>query len=176
MTLSQKQESSIKIIDITPELWETYKRIRLRGLQEDPQAFGRSYEEELAFPDEKWKSRAKNPFGTLAILDQEPIGTMSAYISDEDDKKVANIVGVFVATEVRGKKVGSRLMKHVLNKIDATPNIDVVRLSVNKNQIAAVGLYKKFGFKVCGEEAKKLGDGDIHIEYIMERVSYVVRN
>ena len=40
--------------------WELYKEIRLR-LLEDPQDFGRTHEEENAFPQEKRLQRTSNP-------------------------------------------------------------------------------------------------------------------
>lgn len=168
MSPSPEPESTVEIIDITPELWEIYKEIRLRGLQEDPKAFGRSYEEELAFPEEKWKSRCEDSYGTLAMEGDKPIGMISGYISEEDNQKVANIVGVFVATEARRKRVGSRLMQRILEKIKENPEIGIIRLNVNKEQLAAVGLYNKFGFKIITEENHKMGDGEEHTEYVME--------
>lgn len=171
MTPSPEPESNVEIVDIIPDLWEVYKEIRLRGLQEDPQAFGRSYEEELAFPEEKWKDRARNFFGTLAMENGKPIGTMSAYVAEEDGRKIANVVGVFVTTEARGKKVGSRLMQRVLEKIKSTSNVDIIRLSVNKEQKAAIGLYEKFGFQIISEENHQMGDGIEHAEHVMELVN-----
>lgn len=166
---SSEVPANVEVVDLTPELWEVYKEIRLRGLQEDPQAFGRSYEEELAFPDEKWKERADNKFNTLAMERGKPIGTMGAYISKEDGVQVAYIVGVYVVSEARGKKVGSLLMQRVLEKIELTPNVSVIRLSVNKDQLAAVGLYERFGFKITGEKRERMGDGKEHNELVMEK-------
>lgn len=166
---SAKVSNGITIKDITLELWKVYKDIRLKGLQEDPQAFSRSYEEELAFPDEKWKERANNPFGTMAMRNGNPIGTMSAFISEEDGKRVANIVGAFVLPEARGKGLGSLLMQRVLEKIDQSSDIDCTRLSVNKDQLAAIRLYEKFGFCIISEKAEVMGDGRKCTEYIMER-------
>jgi ribosomal protein S18 acetylase RimI-like enzyme len=42
-------------------------------------------------------------------------------------------------------------------------------LSVNKDQIAAVKLYEKCGFKVTSFENQILGDGVEHQEFIMEK-------
>lgn len=40
---------------------EYYKTLRLRGLQQEPEAFLSTYEEESQFPDETWAQRVKNP-------------------------------------------------------------------------------------------------------------------
>ncbi|KAE8371880.1 hypothetical protein BDV26DRAFT_114295 [Aspergillus bertholletiae] len=38
-----------------------YKTLRLRGLQENPNAFSSKYEDEVEFPYEKWLARVTNP-------------------------------------------------------------------------------------------------------------------
>ena len=160
--------NSIEIVSLTPERVEAYKAIRLRGLLEDPQAFGRSYEEEKVFPQEKWLERASNPYNFMAIEDGVPLGTMGAFLSDESGDRIANIVGVFVSKESRGKGVGSKLLSAVLDKIKEDPAIRTARLSVNKDQTPAVKLYEKYGFQITGEETHKMGDGKDHTEYHME--------
>jgi len=160
--------NSINIVSLTPDQWEIYRDIRLNGLLEDPQAFGRSYEEEIAFPQEKWRQRASNSNNFMALENGIPLGTMGAYISDESGNKVANIVGVFVSKEERGKGIGSKLLDAVLDKIKQNQSIKKIKLSVNKDQTLAVKLYEKFGFKITGEETQKMGDKKEHIEYLME--------
>jgi ribosomal protein S18 acetylase RimI-like enzyme len=162
--------NSIEIVSSTPDQWETYREIRLRGLLEEPQAFPRTYEEAKAFPQEKWLQRASNPHNFIAIENGIPLGTMGALISDESGNKIATIIGVFVARDARGKGIGTRLLRAVLDKIKQDPTIRTVKLSVNKDQIPAVNLYKKFGFKITGEKIEKLGDGKDHLEYLMELV------
>jgi len=160
----------MKIIGITPDLWEKYKEIRLKGLKEDPHAFGRSYDEEVIFPKEKWIERSNNPYNFMAIEGDVPLGTAGVYFVDEAGEKIANIVGVFVAKEARGKNIGSKLISSILNKLRQGEEFKKVRLNVNKDQEVAIGLYQKFGFEVVGEETGKLGDGQEHAEYLMELI------
>lgn len=40
---------------------------------------------------------------------------------------------------------------------------------MNNEQLYAVGLYEKLGFKTVGEETTLMGDGKEHIELLMER-------
>jgi ribosomal protein S18 acetylase RimI-like enzyme len=161
---------SIRIVALTPDQWEIYRDIRLRSLLEDPPAFARSYEEEKAFPRERWLERASNPYGFLAIEDGIPLGMIGAFIQEESDKRIAHIVGVFVIRKARGRGIGSKLLGAVLNKIRQDSSIQVVQLIVNKEQIPAVRLYQKFGFQITGEESQKMGDGNDHPVYLMELV------
>jgi ribosomal protein S18 acetylase RimI-like enzyme len=161
---------SVKIVGLTPDQWETYRDIRLRGLLEAPQAFARSYEEELAFPQERWLERARNPYNFLAIEDGVPLGTMGAFVQEESGVQIAHIVGVFVAEKARRQGIGSKLLRAVLGKIKQDSSIKTVRLTVNRDQIPAIKLYEKFGFHITGEETQKMGDGNEHTEYLMELV------
>ncbi len=160
--------NSVEIVSLTPEMWQTYKEIRLKGLLEDPQAFGSSYERESSFTEEKWLERANNPYNLIALENNSPLGTMGAYFTEESGNKVANIVGVFVSSEARGKGVGSQLLKALLAKIKEDSTAKTVKLSVNKDQTAAVTLYQNYGFIVVGEELQIMGDDKEHIEYNME--------
>jgi len=59
---------------------QRYKELRLHALQSDPKAFGSSYEREVAFKDEEWLKRLRNPDAiTLVALqeDGELIGTLT---------------------------------------------------------------------------------------------------
>ncbi|MDP2860736.1 MAG: GNAT family N-acetyltransferase [bacterium] len=168
MPNDEPEPNSISIISLTPDKWETYRDIRLKGLLEDPQAFARSYKEEVAFPQEKWLQRASSPYGFMAFKNDIPLGTMGAFISGEPDNKVANIVGAFVSKDARRKGVGSKLLKAVLDKIKQESSVKTVKLSVNKSQTPAIELYEKFGFRIIGEKTQKMGDGKEHTEYLME--------
>ncbi|KAM7197648.1 hypothetical protein V8F20_006538 [Naviculisporaceae sp. PSN 640] len=44
-----------------------YKPFRLRALETDPSAFSSTYEREVSFDDEKWRSRIMNPLATTLI-------------------------------------------------------------------------------------------------------------
>lgn len=170
MDIEKPDSRSIEIVNSTSDQWETYREIRLKGLLEDLQAFLRTYEEAIAFPQEKWVQRASNPNNFIAIENGVPLGTMGALISDEAGKRVATIIGVFVTRDARGKGIGTRLLRAVFEKIRQDPTIRTFHLSVNKDQTPAVNLYKKFGFQVTGERIEKLGDGKEHVEYLMELV------
>ncbi|KAK2760774.1 hypothetical protein FQN54_002011 [Arachnomyces sp. PD_36] len=46
---------------------ERYKALRLRCLQQEPEAFSSTYEDESQFPDETWVQRVKNPFAKTFV-------------------------------------------------------------------------------------------------------------
>lgn len=50
----------LQINKFLPEQWREYKNLRLISLQDEPSAFGSSYEKESKFTDEKWKERLRD--------------------------------------------------------------------------------------------------------------------
>jgi len=169
MEKSNKENNSVEIVTVSPELWEVYRDIRLDALQCEPQAFGSSYSKEKSFTKEKWMERIANRYNSIAIENGKAIGTMGAYISNEAEGKVANIVGVYVLSTSRGRGLGTKLFDFVLAKLKEDHKLAKIALTVNKEQLYAVALYKKLGFKTVGEESTLMGDGVEHIELLMER-------
>lgn len=52
---------------------ERYRTLRLTGLEQDPDAFTSTYEAELQFPQERWRSRVTNPdVQTLIAVEKGP--------------------------------------------------------------------------------------------------------
>lgn len=67
---------------------ERYKKLRLHGLQVDPQSFSSTYEDESQFADEVWLSRIYNPAGkTFAAVtgsDNQPENTTETLVQAHD--------------------------------------------------------------------------------------------
>jgi hypothetical protein len=72
--LLSRDESSVR------QYLEAYKAFRLLGLRTAPKAFGSSYEKEVAYTDDVWVSRLKDPKATtfLAIQSGRIVCTISA--------------------------------------------------------------------------------------------------
>ena len=47
--------TDITVRELAADEWEIFKTLRLRALQEDPEAFVASYEEESQHSDEEWQ-------------------------------------------------------------------------------------------------------------------------
>ncbi len=163
-----------KVEQILPEDWQKYKALWLEALTNSPQAFGFSYEELANRTDEEWqvkigKNLAEGSKSRMFVAkDGESfIGMMGFF---EKRAGVANIFGVYVNPQYRGKKVGDKLMAAVLNSLKQELDFSEVELTVNKDQAAAVEFYKRQGFSVV-EEIKnvKMGDETVCDEYSMRR-------
>jgi len=168
-------KSDFEIKQFLEKDWKIYKKIRLESLESDPQAFGSNLARELAFKDEKWKSRLK-PFSkdsksiTLGVFEKSTnvcIGTIGSYSPSEG---VVMIVGVYISPKYRGKGLSTLMLKELLKIIADKKEFTKVELSVNIDQVSAVSLYKNCGFNITREEKVVLGDGIEHTEYAMELV------
>ncbi len=162
--------SSIAIITLSPSEWQKYKELRLEALQSDPEAFGRSYAEENAYGDEKWKQRLAdtNVYSYFASADEKLVGMIGAKIVEEENKKVAVIMQMYVQKEQRGKGVGKLLMHKLLETLQKRNDIVSIQLDVNTSQENAVKLYQKMGFTIIKENAKEMGDGKRYNMFLME--------
>lgn len=67
---------------------ERYKKLRLHGLQVDPQSFSSTYEDESQFADEVWLSRIYNPagktFAAVTCSDNQPENTTETLVQAHD--------------------------------------------------------------------------------------------
>ena len=86
----------------------------------------------------------------------------------EVDEGVVSIVSVYVASEARGQGISGKLMSTIIKQLEDN-KISLIKLSVNQEQQAAVGLYKKFGFEVVGKEDGVMGNGVMQTELLMEK-------
>lgn len=164
------RHNGVEIVRLPITEWQSYKSLRLRALKEDPQAFGSSYEKEIQHPDEKWQSRlADNELLVFAKMNGLVVGMMGAFQTDSDKiSNSATVYGVYVSSEARGKGISGKLIEELLNLLKGN-DIATANLTVNKDQQAAVGLYKKYGFWVTGEEESIMGDGLKHTELLMAK-------
>ena len=165
----------MEIVRLQLDEWEKYRDLRLRGLKEDPQAFGASYEDNLKYTEGEWKRRLQNALDEktnwliFAKDGKKLVGMMAAFIDKEKPQDIATIYSVYVPKEERGKGIAKKLMWELLGRISKNKNIKKLELGVNKDQTAAVGLYESFGFKIVGGQKYTMGNGQKVDEYLMER-------
>ncbi len=158
------------IIGRLPESrWEDFRTLRLKALQQDSKAFGSSYEEEVTYGKETWIGRIESVI--FALIDDRPVGMISIIKRNRiKTGHAADIFGMYVAPDYRGKGIGDDLVKNAISVASKFDGVIKVVLSVNPKQEAALNLYRKNGFEVAGEFKKELlVDGEYYDEFVMER-------
>lgn len=153
---------------VSPDDWQKFRDIRLKGLQTDPQAFGGTFESESQENEEYWKERFSNPERCFYVAENENI-----FVATAGSKKIADdnwmIVAVYTLPEFRGKNISNELISRVIEEAKKT-GAGKVSLMVNNYQESAINLYKKMGFEIIKiEKDQKMGDGKVYDEYYMEK-------
>jgi RimJ/RimL family protein N-acetyltransferase len=118
--------------------------------------------EEIKEMHDGWRKDFKNM--TFCILNKEtkePIGDINLF----DSKEFNNLpeISIMIGKHA-GKGFGTEASQLLLNFAFKTLKLKEVNLSVYKDNLPAVGLYKKLGFEVFGE----IKDEDEREEYLMK--------
>ena len=120
----------------------------------------------------KEKLGDKNRVVLLALDGEKAVGILIIFF--ESTRKlahIADIASVYVKPDYRGKGISTELMKEALRLIKSRRGTIKINLHVTTNQLPAINLYKKFGFKIAGELRKELKVKDNYYNsYIMELV------
>ena len=170
-----KSGPEFEIIALPPEQWPAYKALRLEALQSDPQAFGASHAAAVEKPDAFWHDglvRAAQSDGQWILFARTQnrfVGMIGAFVGDSP--VVASVVMVYVTQSERGQGIARQLMNALITEVRYS-GVGRLRLTVNSTQHAAVALYKSSGFAVIGTENARLGDGNFHDEFLMERLLF----
>ncbi|HEX2907228.1 MAG TPA: GNAT family N-acetyltransferase [Phototrophicaceae bacterium] len=152
-----------------------YLTVRLRSLQEHPEAFGASYDEEQGMPLEKVAAlltSADSPtFG--AFMDGALVGiaTLWRYPRVKTHHR-AMLTGMYVAAEVRGQGIGQALIEAVLAYARTCSGLEDVVLAVTVGNAAARHLYVTNGFTPYSVEPRyiKIADRYYDIEWMILRI------
>lgn len=110
----------------------------------------------------EWKKDFKNM--TFCILNKktkEPVGDINLFDSEEFKGKPE--ISILIGNHA-GKGFGTEASKLLINFAFEKLKLNEINLSVYQDNIPAIGLYKKLGFKTIGE----IRDEDNRKEYLMK--------
>lgn len=142
---------------LTSQDWSAYKAIRLKSLEDSPQAFESSLVEESQFTPEQWQLRlesTKSSFCLGAFCEQGKLFGIGGFRQGEKLKTShkAYVWGVYVEPNARGLGVATRLMQGLLDEFYALHHIAILQLTVTANNEQAMALYEALGFRQYGIE------------------------
>ncbi len=145
-----------------------FRSLRLRALQEHPEAFGRSYEEAVAEPIERMAARLQStPDGnfTLGAFDHELVGIV-AFVREQGAKMrhKGGIYSMYVARDAQGQGIGRALLEQALAEARQQPGLEQIMLTVVSTNGAARQLYESLGFKTYGVEPRALKVGEQYFD------------
>ena len=152
----------VSIRSIQPGQWRTYRDVRLRALQDTPDAFGSTYAAEVALPDERWAMRVaaasgSGPDKALFAWDGDEVCGLAWCKVSASEPGMADLFQMWVAPGSRRRGVGAALLREAVahaRQAGAT----TLRLGVTVSEFPAMGLYRSFGFRPVGSP-EPLRDG-----------------
>jgi ribosomal protein S18 acetylase RimI-like enzyme len=158
----------LEIRIVTADDAEEFRALRLRALLEEPEAFGSSWEEENARPLEQTVARLQGD-GMTAFGGFYDAGKLAGMVRlrRQDGVKAehkADILGMYVAPEARGRGLGRMLLEAAIAQARATSGIEQLLLAVNTSNTPARNLYLAMGFEPFGREPKALKIGDRYFD------------
>ena len=147
--------------------WREFKKLRLEALQECPDNFASSFEEEVKNTEEKLIKILDDNY-IIGAFDHDDLIAMVAFYK-LNLRKIEHkgiIWGLYLKKTYRSNGIASELLNEIIKH--ARSNVLQVQLSVNTKNIKAINLYKKHGFIIYGTELESIKIGNnFHDEYLM---------
>jgi RimJ/RimL family protein N-acetyltransferase len=152
---------------LQPDDWLAWKSLRLEGLQNAPEAFGSSYEEEVDYSEEYLKSYLKRSTIFGAFIGSDLIGCVGFFTLEQIKMRHRGVLySMYVRPEHRGHGIANRLVEGVI--AHAKSQVIQLHLTCVTSNSKAIRLYEKHGFRIYGTEPRALKVGDVfYDEHLM---------
>lgn len=153
------------------------KELRLKALKENPEAFSRTYADELAFPDEVWidrtasASEGKERICYLCFEGDEAVG-MGGSSKHKQKSGTAVINGVWVDPRRRGTDAARSLLDSLTGWASAI-GMRTVEGYVTQNNGRALAFYRKCGFEITEETIALERDPSVVSALIRKKLDFI---
>lgn len=140
-------DNSVGVGLVGEEEWESWRDIRVRALQDAPNAFGSTYERELDFTESDWRSRLDGDGpAVLAYVNGDPVGMGAGF---QDAEGWLLVVAMWVDPAWRGHQVGQQVLDATLGW--AREHGLRTHLDVTLGNSTARRFYERHGFVGTGQ-------------------------
>ena len=136
---------TIEVRACPPDEWRVMRTLRLRALDEDPQAFTSLHEREAAFDEVTWRERTART--GIGWHDDAPAGLVGAMPVDDR----VELVSMWVDPAHRSCGVGTALVAWAVGRAREV-GVSEVHLGYADGNDAARTLYERCGFVATGEQ------------------------
>jgi ribosomal protein S18 acetylase RimI-like enzyme len=148
---------TIEIRRVTPDVTDAaaYREIRLEALQQNPEAFGSTFETEGTQPPDWFSDRLTNSIVIGAVRGSLLLGIAGFAIQQGQKRAHKGVLwGMYVRPAAREAGVGEQLVEAVCDL--ARQHVELIQLTVVRDNEPAQRLYSRLGFVEYGLEKDAL--------------------
>ncbi len=150
---------AVIIRKLEPADAQAFKDLRVFAMTESPRAFGSSVmdEQNRSLESIKIMFSSSVSFG-LGVFDSDTlIGLARCECSNRiKTKHKADIFGVYIHPNYRGKGLARRLLEQLISQAKAIDGLETLLLAVAEHNAPALALYQSLGFLEWGKEPDAL--------------------
>lgn len=148
-----------------------FRELRLTALKLHPDAFGSSWEEEIARPLTWFATTLREGCVVGAKLDEELLGIAGLRRADGlKTRHRATLWGMYVSPTARRQGIGAGLVRFVIEK--ARDQVEDLNLTVAAHNRDAISLYEAFGFVIDGVDKRALKVEGVYIDEVLMRLAF----
>jgi ribosomal protein S18 acetylase RimI-like enzyme len=138
--------------------YDAMREIRLEGLRLHPECFGADLEIEEAMTREQWLARMATAV-TFGGFVGETLGGIAVFARPRSSKTAhtGELGAMYVRAGFRGQGLGDALIDAVVDC--AVKEVEQIKLTLNAENIHAIGLYERHGFRTIGKYPNSLRVG-----------------
>jgi ribosomal protein S18 acetylase RimI-like enzyme len=148
---------------------EALRALRLEALELHPDCFCADPDLVKALTTEQWTEALAR--GTWFGVRQDGALVAVAAFTRPQSKKIdhtGELSAMYVRAEARGSGIADALVRRIIER--ATSEVDQIQLTVNADNVRAVKLYERHGFRIVGRIPRYIRVGDrLYDELIMLR-------
>jgi RimJ/RimL family protein N-acetyltransferase len=153
--------SRIEIKEILSDQIEQYKMFLSIGLQNDEELLLITLGENLNAP---FPTKDRNDSFTLGAYVENILAGVVSFVRDGEDREKLRHKGIlstmYVSNEFRGYGIAKELLKELIKRVKAIPDIEQINVIVITDNLIAKKLYEKFGFERYGTEQNSIKWGN----------------
>ncbi|MCL6247540.1 GNAT family N-acetyltransferase [Acinetobacter sp. ANC 4945] len=137
--------SSVTVRPTLESDWKTLKNLRLKALQDSPDAFKVTYEKTKTHSDSEWQDRAaqRTPCHYLLAFDVEDAIGMVGGIVDEQNE--FNVVAMWVRAKFYSRSIAEQMITKI-KQYAISQGFEKIVLRVSWGHLRAFQFYTKLGF------------------------------
>jgi ribosomal protein S18 acetylase RimI-like enzyme len=136
---------------------EVLRTVRLQALSDTPEAFGSTYENELARTPADWRRWLENG-AIFFVEDRRGVLGIVCGVPDPSDPAIVHLMSMWVAAAIRGSGAADELTAALLAWAQSA-GAKHVRLKVIETNGRARRFYERIGFRTTGRRSVRERDG-----------------